>query len=118
MSPDPSHCGYWVEDGEKEFFIQIPKGEKEAMKTKSTVTILVSLTLLAISMQSAAQAADCVPSFRFGFAALHHQLGDPMGDPVECERANPERRDPRNRQDRGTGHRSGAESHREPLRLC
>ena len=34
-----------------------------------------------------------VPEYQFGFAALKAQLGDLMGDPVECEHTNPDNGD-------------------------
>jgi hypothetical protein len=33
------------------------------------------------------------PHFGFGFASLKDQIGDAMGDPIECEHANPENGD-------------------------
>ena len=34
-----------------------------------------------------------IPEFRFGFAFLKSQLGETMGEPIECEHANPENGD-------------------------
>lgn len=58
------------------------------------VLALVATTLLATSMAGSAQGApycepDQLPRFVFGFAALKEQIGDVMGEPMECEHANP-----------------------------
>jgi hypothetical protein len=38
-------------------------------------------------------ASDQSPRFKFGFAALRASVGDAMGEPIECEHANPENGD-------------------------
>ena len=56
--------------------------------------ILLAVLLVPESPAWAAQAFPAcpigqTPSFAFGFAALRQQLGPAMGDPVECEHADP-----------------------------
>jgi len=70
-------------------------------RLKAALLFLAVATGLALSMSSAtpaaAQAPFCAPgvqpSFQFGFAALKAQIGDAMGEPTECEHANPENGD-------------------------
>lgn len=53
----------------------------------------MSLLLSAVLPNAALAAPFCQqsqgPQFQFGFAALKSQLGDKMGDPIECEHADP-----------------------------
>jgi hypothetical protein len=62
-------------------------------------TALAALVALVPGMSAQAQVAspDCAtsqsPSFVLGFAALKDQLADAMGDPIECEHANPQNGD-------------------------
>jgi hypothetical protein len=47
-------------------------------------------TATVFAPRSSAQTAGCQtdhPAFYYGFAALHAQLGDVMGNPLECEHA-------------------------------
>lgn len=61
---------------------------------------LVLVALLGIVQPAAAQTlppSSCPPgaspSFQLGFAALKAEVGEAMGQPIECERANPENGD-------------------------
>jgi cyclophilin family peptidyl-prolyl cis-trans isomerase len=62
-------------------------------------TALAALVALVPGMSAQAQVAspNCTtslsPSFVLGFAALKDQLADAMGDPIECEHANPQNGD-------------------------
>ncbi len=53
--------------------------------------------IAATGSAQAASAPFCqpgqVPTYQFGFAALHDQLGDGMGEPLECEHPNPQNGD-------------------------
>jgi hypothetical protein len=56
--------------------------------------LLLAISMIPWSSTWAAQAyPTCpigqTPSFSFGFASLHEQLGPTMGDPIECEHADP-----------------------------
>ncbi|MDP6509348.1 MAG: hypothetical protein QF719_01215 [Chloroflexota bacterium] len=69
---------------------------------KRALTALAALGLLltiaaAVAAPVEAAAAHCEagesPQFRFGFAFLKSQIGDTMGEPIECEHGNPDNGD-------------------------
>jgi len=66
---------------------------------RAFLLLVSALTLLqaAVAPVGAQGAPFCppggAPSFQFGFAALKAQIGDAMGEPTECEHANPENGD-------------------------
>src|SRR5207245_319381 len=72
------------------------QSEKEAMMSRTLlVSVLAALLLLPPPQASSAQTAPFCdigqsPHFVFGFASLKDQIGAAMGDPIECEHANPE----------------------------
>ncbi len=61
------------------------------------LVVIVALVLAGSGVARAQSApfcqADESPRFSFGFGALKTQLADAMGDPVECEHANPDNGD-------------------------
>ncbi len=69
------------------------------LKSAIRLLVVVGLTLtVAIRAAPLLAASDyCAPSespeFRFGFAFLRSQLGETMGEPVECEHGNPDNGD-------------------------
>jgi hypothetical protein len=68
------------------------------MKYLLSAVAVVGVLLVAPSTGASAQSAPyCepgqTPEFVDGFAMLKAELGDPMGDPLECEHTNPENGD-------------------------
>ena len=66
------------------------------MRKPLAALLAIVLGLSASLVTAAPAAADTAcptPSFVLGFAALKDQLGDIMGDPLECEHANPQNGD-------------------------
>ena len=62
------------------------------------LVVIATLAAAAIQAVASAQALPFCepgqePAFQSGFAALKEQLGDTMGEPTECEHANPENGD-------------------------
>ncbi len=68
-----------------------------AFRRVATVMFVLALVVFVAPQQSAHAAAYCgageSPQFRFGFAHLKELLGATMGQPVECEHANPDNGD-------------------------
>ena len=71
-------------------------------RARSFVALFAALAVVASSWPGSSPGAAqslpfCQPgqssAFQFGFAALKEQLGDIMGQPIECEHTNPENGD-------------------------
>jgi hypothetical protein len=66
---------------------------RRGLRLGTALAVLTALLTLPVSLTSAQSYQFCrpgtEPTFVLGFAALHAELGDVMGAPMECEHGNP-----------------------------